>query len=125
MLAHHLACIHQEQPDSIGGFFMSPKLNHLFFLLLIVCCTAFFTSCYTPAGRSPGEVVDDATITTQIKTSLLAEKILNGIAISVTTFEGDVTLTGAVQDSAQVKKATDIARSVRGVRKVDNLLKIK
>lgn len=104
---------------------MSSRLNHLLFLLLMVGCTAFFSSCYTPAGRSPGEVVDDATITTEIKTSLLADKILNGIAISVTTFEGDVTLTGAVQNTAQIKRASEVARSVKGVRKVDNLLKIK
>lgn len=91
----------------------------------MVCCTAFFSACYTPAGRSVGEVVDDVSITTQIKTSLLAEKVLNGIAISVTTFEGDVILTGAVNNSEQKNRASDIAYSIKGVRKVENLLKIK
>ena len=104
---------------------MSTRVNRLVFLLLMVCCTIFFTSCHTPAGRSPGEVVDDVTITTQIKASLLADHTLSGIAISVTTFEGGVTLTGAVKNSAQIKRASDIAYSVKGVKMVNNLLKIK
>lgn len=104
---------------------MVKRFNHLVFLILMVCCTALFCSCYTPAGRSPGDVVDDATITTQIKTSLLAEKLLTGIAISVTTFEGEVTLTGAVNTGEQKQRASDIARTIKGVRKVENLLKIK
>jgi len=41
-----------------------------FFLIVIACFTTVLTSCYTPAGRSPGEIVDDATITTQIITGL-------------------------------------------------------
>jgi hyperosmotically inducible protein len=104
---------------------MSKMLNHIIVLILMVCCTVFFSACYTPAGRSPGDVVDDATITTQIKTSLIAEKVLSGIAISVTTFEGEVTLTGAVNNSQQKTRASDIAYSIRGVKKVENLLKIK
>jgi len=104
---------------------MSTRINRLVFLILMMCCATFFTSCHTPAGRSPGEVVDDVTITTQIKASLLADQTLSGIAISVTTFEGGVTLTGAVKNSAQIKRASDIAYSVKGVKRVDNLLKIK
>jgi hyperosmotically inducible protein len=91
----------------------------------MVCCTAFFSACYTPAGRSAGDVVDDAGITTQIKTSLLTDKLLSGIAISVTTFKGEVILTGAVNSLEQRKRATDIAYSIKGVRKVENLLNIK
>ncbi|MFH2121992.1 MAG: BON domain-containing protein [Pseudomonadota bacterium] len=104
---------------------MSNKLNHVIIFILMACCAVFFSACYTPAGRSPGDVVDDATITTQIKTSLLAEKVLSGIAISVTTFEGEVILTGAVNTSEQKTRASDIAYSIRGVKKVENLLKIK
>ncbi|MDD3618206.1 MAG: BON domain-containing protein [Desulfobulbaceae bacterium] len=82
-------------------------------------------SCYTPAGRSAGEVVDDATITTQVKTALLANKVLEGISISVKTFSGEVTLTGAVDTREQIDKAEEIAFSVRGVEKVNNLITLK
>lgn len=100
-------------------------MKRIIFPLLIVLCTCLLVSCYTPAGRSPGEVVDDATITTQIKTALLANEALDGIAISVATFGGEVTLTGAVASGSQIKKASEIAYSVRGVKRVTNLIKLK
>lgn len=104
---------------------MIKGLKRIVFLVFLACCAASFTACHTPAGRSAGEVVDDAGITTQIKASLLADKMLNGIAISVSTFEGNVTLTGAVKNSTQKQRATEVARSVKGVNKVNNLLQIQ
>lgn len=82
-------------------------------------------ACQTPAGRSAGGVVDDSTITTKVKAELFSDKLLSGFAISVDTFQGEVTLTGGV-DSQQLKdRAGNITNSVRGVKKVNNLLKIK
>ena len=92
-------------------------------ILFVIMC--FLAACETPAGRSAGEVVDDATITTKVKAKIFDDETLNGFAISVETFEGGVTLTGAVDTPAQKQRVTDIARSVKGVRKVNNLLKIK
>jgi hyperosmotically inducible protein len=82
-------------------------------------------ACQTPAGRSTGEVIDDSTMTTKVKAKLFADDQLSGFAISVKTFEGEVTLTGAVKSAEQKEKATAIAQSVSGVNSVNNLLKIK
>lgn len=98
------------------------KIIVLTFCVLIL---AVFCSCQTPAGRTTGEVIDDASITTQVKAKLLNDEVLTGIAISVSTFEGEVTLTGAVKTSKIKQHATRVARSVAGVSKVRNLLKIK
>jgi osmotically-inducible protein OsmY len=84
-----------------------------------------FAACQTPAGRSAGEVVDDASITTQVKAKLLEDNVTKGIAVSVQTFDGTVTLIGAVDTQAQIDSASRIARSVKGVKGVDNRLKIK
>ncbi len=81
--------------------------------------------CSTPAGRSAGEVIDDGTITTKVKSELLANNITKGLAVSVQTFEGAVTLTGAVDTEDQRKAAEDVARRVKGVKKVNNLIKLK
>ena len=94
----------------------------LFVALAIILALA---ACRTPAGRTPGQVIDDSGITTEVKTKLLAEGILKGLAISVTTFEGVVTLTGAVQNEQQKAKATQVAQMVNGVKKVNNELLIK
>jgi hyperosmotically inducible periplasmic protein len=94
-------------------------------LTAILFLVVGLTACQTPAGRSTGRVVDDSTITAQAKAKLLADTDLNGLGISVETFDGDVTLTGAVQTVDQKTHAEEIVRSVSGVRSVNNLLKIK
>jgi hyperosmotically inducible periplasmic protein len=82
-------------------------------------------ACQTPAGRTAGEVIDDGTITTKVKAKLFDDPSVRGLAISVKTFEGEVTLTGGVDTEQQKERAAEIARSVSGVRKVNNLLNIK
>jgi len=96
-------------------------------IILIILVSVFLAplACQTPAGRSAGEVVDDGTITTKVKTKLFADKQLSGFAISVDTFKGEVTLTGAVGGSEEKKHATEVVLSVPGVKKVNNLLKVK
>jgi hyperosmotically inducible protein len=94
-------------------------------VLLLLAIIVIMDSCRTPAGRTPGEVVDDATITTKVKAKLFEDSILKGMAISVDTFEGQVTLTGAVDKEEQKDRAGELARSVYGVKKVNNLLNIK
>jgi hyperosmotically inducible protein len=96
----------------------------LIFLMVAFTLFARLAACQTPAGRSAGEVVDDSTITTKVKAKLLADDTFNGLAISVETFEGEVTLTGAVKNPDQQTAAEKIAQSVPGVRSVNNLLKI-
>jgi len=95
------------------------------YLALVVVMTLVIGSCQTPAGRTAGEVIDDATITTKVKAKLLDEGALQGLAISVDTFEGEVTLTGAVKNEQQRETAGKIVRTVSGVKAVNNLLKIK
>lgn len=97
------------------------------FLVFIIWMFSVFSlvSCQTPAGRTAGQVVDDTTITTKVKAKLFKDSILRGFAISVQTFEGEVTLTGAVNSEAERKRAESIAFSTRGVKKVNNLIKIK
>ncbi len=82
-------------------------------------------SCRTPAGRSTGQVIDDGTITTEVKAKLLEQSMLKGMAISVQTFEGKVTLIGAVDTPEQKSAAEQTARSVKGVTGVNNNLEIK
>ena len=93
-------------------------------LFILALCLAAI-SCRTPAGRSAGAVVDDSTITTEVKAKLFEDGILKGLAISVSTFEGAVTLTGAVKTPEQKRKAGEAAWSVKGVKKVNNLLEVR
>jgi len=96
---------------------------HVFAIVLFMVLA--LAACQTPAGRSTGEVVDDATITTEVKAKLIADSVTKGLAVSVQTFEGAVTLIGAVDTERQKAKAAEIARGVKGVKKVNNLVTIK
>lgn len=93
--------------------------------LILAFLLLSLAACQTPAGRTGGAVVDDATITSKVKAKLFDENILRGIAISVETFQGEVTLTGAVDSREQKDRAEDIAEDVNGVKKVNNHIKIK
>ena len=93
--------------------------------IVALCMLVVLAACQTPAGRSAGEVVDDGTITTEIKAMLLNDDITRGLAVSVQTFQGVVTLTGAVDTEGQRARATDVAYSVKGVKKVNNLVEIR
>ena len=94
-------------------------------VLLLGFLLPMLAGCYTPAGRTAGDVIDDSTISTKIKAKLFDDPNLSGFAISVETFEGTVTLTGAVDTPAHKEQAEEVVRSVRGVQGVNNLLKIK
>jgi ribose 5-phosphate isomerase B len=82
-------------------------------------------ACSTPAGRSPGGVLDDAGISTRVKTRLFADDRLSGFAIGVNTFKGEVTLSGGVDTQEQKELATQIAQSVEGVSGVNNVIMLK
>ncbi len=101
------------------------KKSNILVLLLLGCLLLAFSGCHTPAGRSTGEVVDDSTITAKVKAKLFDSDELSGFAISVSTFNQVVTLTGAVKTEEQKKLAEDLAESVRDVRGVNNNLEIK
>lgn len=70
--------------------------------------------------RRPGTQMDDAAITTAVKSKITADPDLNPFEISVDTNEGVVTLSGAVEEPADREKAVQVARNTDGVRRVIN-----
>jgi hyperosmotically inducible periplasmic protein len=75
-------------------------------------------------GKTVGETVDDATITTRVKTALLNDPDVGGLRIDVDTFKGVVTLSGAVKTAVERDKAVGIARKMTGVKDVKSTLQI-
>ena len=94
-------------------------------LLLASVLLLWLWGCTTPAGRTPGQVFDDGAITTTVKTKIYASSELRGLGISVKTFKREVTLTGLVQKNSERKKVEKVAKSIKGVKKVHNLIKIQ
>ena len=65
-----------------------------------------------------GDGIDDAWITSKVKTQLLADDQVHGTEINVDTEDNVVTLTGTAPSLAARTKAVEIAQSTKGVRSV-------
>lgn len=72
------------------------------------------------AGQKTAAVVEDASITTSIKTDLLKDPELSAIKIEVETLAGVVTLNGVAPTEGAVERAGRIAIAVKGVTEVRN-----
>jgi len=76
-------------------------------------------------GREVGEALDDATITTKVKAALLQAPDVKGLDVKVETDKAVVQLSGFVASQAQIDKAVEVAKGVRGVREVQNKMSVK
>jgi len=94
--------------------------------LFAVALLLFALGCASTAKQeSTGEYIDDAAITTKVKTAIFNEPTLKVFDISVETYKSVVQLSGFVDSSANVAKAGEVARAVSGVESVKNNLRVK
>lgn len=99
-------------------------LSLLLSAVLAAGCSSMYGTNPDGSKKSTGEVIDDATITSKVKTALLADPDISGLKINVDTAGGVVKLKGEVKSMTLRKKAESIAKGVDGVKKVDNQLVI-
>jgi osmotically-inducible protein OsmY len=93
--------------------------------VILLAMTLIAPLLLSACGKSVDETVDDATITTRVKTSLLNDPDVGGLRIDVDTFKGVVTLSGAVKTAAERDKAMALARKVGGVSDVRSTLQVQ
>jgi len=77
------------------------------------------------AGTTMGTKIDDTSVTTRVKAALLADPDVKSFDISVTTTNGEVQLTGLVDNQGQIEQAARVARATEGVSSIKNDLRIK
>ncbi|MBC8056753.1 MAG: BON domain-containing protein [Rhizobiales bacterium] len=77
------------------------------------------------AGAKMGEKIDDAMITTSVKTELAKAPNLSALKINVDTAAGRVALKGTAPTAAAREQATTLAQNVKGVVGVDNQLTVQ
>ncbi len=80
-----------------------------------------------PASKSEsaGAYVDDAAITAKVKAAVLEEATLKSTEINVETYKGIVQLTGFVRSRADIDKAVQVAKGIKGVKSVKNDMIVK
>jgi len=75
--------------------------------------------------RTVGEKIDDASITAQVKMTLLYHRSTSALNTSVKTKRGVVTLSGNADSAAEKDLASKYANDVNGVKGVNNRMTIK
>ena len=85
-----------------------------FLLLAVAGCAS------TSKSEGTGEYVDDTVITSKVKAGIFNEPMLKSREINVETFKGVTQLSGFVSSQADINKAVDVARNVKGVKSVKN-----
>jgi len=88
-------------------------------LLMATACTS------TRTQKSAGEGIDDAVISTGVKSALIADPLTKAHNIDVEVFKGRVQLNGFVDNNQERVQAVALARKVDGVTAVDNNLALQ
>jgi hyperosmotically inducible protein len=94
-------------------------------VLTVLAVMMVLAACQSTTGKTLGENIDDAGITTAVKAKLAAEKVSTLTRIDVDTNQGVVALNGTVKTVEDKVRAEQIARQVKGVRDVVNNLRIQ
>lgn len=84
------------------------------------------TGCAVTRGQETvGAYIDDATITTQIKSRFVENKEVDAASIKVETLNGNVMLSGFAKNNTERTSAEAIARKVNGVKSVRNEVAVR
>jgi len=79
----------------------------------------------TRGQETVGAYIDDATITTQIKSRFVDNKNVDAASIKVETLNGTVLLSGFAKNGTEKATAETIARGVNGVKQVKNEIAVR
>ena len=79
----------------------------------------------TESRRSTGAYIDDAAITTRVKSALAADEVAKATQVSVETHNGVVQLSGFAESRRVADRAAEVARNVPGVKSVKNDIRLR
>lgn len=99
--------------------FFTRFLLTLFLLTVIVSCAD------NTKHESTGEYLDDTVLTTKIKSTFLGDSRLKMLDINVKSYKGTVQLSGFIDTQKEADRAVQLARTIKGVKAVNNSLIIK
>jgi hyperosmotically inducible protein len=101
------------------------QLKYISTIILAIMFATVLGCASTSKQEGTGEYLDDSVITTKVKAAVFNEPSLKSAEINVETFKGEVQLSGFVGTEADIKKAVEVARSVKGVTSVKNDMRVK
>ena len=103
---------------------MKRQVSRTIRYVLVGLMAAFIVGCTT--NQSPRQQVDDAAITTEVKSKLAADVDLATVTdVEVNTTNGVVTLAGQVSSEDVKRRVEAVAKQVEGVVRVTNNLQVQ
>ncbi len=75
--------------------------------------------------RSAGQVLDDQTIETKVKAALISDEVADAREVNVEVRRNVVLLSGFTESKEEKARAGDVARGVKGVDDVANMVVVK
>ena len=94
-------------------------------VVVAIALASGVTGCAVTKGQeTTGQYVDDATITTRVKTRYAKDPTVSAMHIHVDTMKGVVHLTGTAKSDAERMQAEKLAASVSDVKSVQNDIKV-
>src|SRR6185436_13801084 len=104
--------------------FLIPKFSVVLLCALLALLGAF-SGCQSTTGKTAGQTISDASISTAVQAKLTSDRLSNFPRIDVDTERGVVNLSGVVETEAQRAQAARLAQQVNGVVTVNNNLQIQ
>ncbi len=93
-------------------------------VLIVNTVPLLATEVPNPTKYTIGEKIDDTVITAQVKIALMKDSSTSTLGADVKTTNGIVLIQGTVQDNYERDMTTKVAESVRGVKSVQNEMKV-
>jgi len=97
----------------------------IFMTVLLVFGLALFSGCASMTGRTAGEHIDDANITTQANAIIVKDADAKYLKIDVSSLEGNVALQGFIHDRTAEERIVAKIRQIKGVKSVKSNLKVE
>ena len=105
--------------------FPIPKFVGVVLSCAVLALLGALNGCQSTTGKTAGQTMNDASISTAVQTKLTSDRLSNFPRIDVDTERGVVSLTGVVETEALRTRAERLAQQVNGVVKVKNNLQIQ
>lgn len=99
--------------------------KYILFSVLMVFGLALFSGCASMTGKTAGENIDDASITTEANAIIVKDPAAKFLKIDVTTTNGNVGLSGFIRDKAAEERIVTKIRQIKGVKSVNSDLKVE
>ncbi|MBF0292907.1 MAG: BON domain-containing protein [Nitrospinae bacterium] len=86
---------------------------------------AFVSGCASVTGKTAGELVDDASITTEANQIIVKDQDAKFLKIDVSSTTGKVVLAGFIHDRSAEARIVAKIKQIRGVKSVESNLTVE